>query len=96
HDRGRVAAREIGGMAGSVGGGLAGMWAGCASAAALASPSLLIPVVGEVTTGGACFLGGMVAGLGLGWLGRKAGEQVGEGVYAISTEISEFTWNHSK
>lgn len=48
-DRGRVAAREIGGLAGSIGGGLGGMWAGCAGASLLASPSLVIPVVGEVT-----------------------------------------------
>jgi hypothetical protein len=32
----------------------------------------------------------------LGWLGRKAGEQVGEGLYSISTEISQFTWSNSK
>lgn len=92
-DRGRVAAREIGGVSGSVGGGLAGAWAGCASAALLASPTLAIPVAGEVTTGGACLFGGILGGMGLGWLGRKAGEQAGEGLYDIVNEVSEFRWN---
>lgn len=50
-NRSRIAAREVGGMAGSFGGGLAGMWAGCASVAALASPSLVVPVAGAVSTG---------------------------------------------
>ena len=91
-DRSRVAAREIGGLVGGVGGGLGGMWAGCASAGLLASPSLVLPVVGEVTTGGACFVGGILGGLGVGWLGRKAGEVAGEEIYRISNEVSEFRW----
>lgn len=95
-ERGRIAAREIGRMAGSIGGGLGGMWAGCASASLLASPSLVIPVVGEITTGGACLVGGMFAGLGFGWLGRKAGEHFGEGLYAIVNEVSEFRWTNPK
>lgn len=95
-DRSRIAAREIGGMAGSIGGGLGGMWAGCASASLLASPSLVIPVVGEITTGGACLVGGMFAGLGFGWLGRKAGEHLGEGVYSIVNELSEFRWTNTR
>ncbi|MDQ6638067.1 MAG: hypothetical protein M3Z15_00175 [Pseudomonadota bacterium] len=90
--RNRVGAREIGGLVGSVGGGLGGMWAGCASAGLLASPSLVLPVVGEVTTAGACFAGGLLGGLGIGWLGRKAGEAVGDEVYRISNEVSEFRW----
>jgi hypothetical protein len=50
-DRGRMAAREIGGAAGSTGGGL-----------------------------------------GVGWIGRKAGEAAGEGLYDIYDEVSEFRW----
>jgi hypothetical protein len=91
-DRGRVAAREIGGAAGSVGGGLAGMWAGCAAGASLASPSLVVPLWGEVSTGGACLVGGILGGLGVGWLGRQAGEAAGEGLYEIYNELSAFQW----
>jgi len=91
-DRSRVASREIGGAVGSVGFGLAGMWAGCAGAAALASPSLVVPIVGEVSTGGACLVGGILGGIGVGWLGRKAGEAAGEGLYEIYTEVSDFRW----
>lgn len=91
-DRGRVAAREIGGAAGSVGGGLAGMWAGCAAGASLASPSLVVPLWGEVSTGGACLVGGILGGMGVGWLGRRAGEAAGEGLYEIYNEVSAFQW----
>jgi hypothetical protein len=91
-DRNRVAAREVGGLVGSVGGGLGGMWAGCAGFAALASPSLVVPVVGEVSTGGACLVGGILGGLGVGWLGRRAGEAAGEGLYDMVNEMSEFRW----
>lgn len=92
-DRARVAAREVGGLAGSVGGGLAGMWAGCASASLLVSPSLGLPLVGGVTTGGACLVGGMLGGLGIGWLGRQAGEWAGDEVYEMSNHLSEFGWS---
>lgn len=95
-DRGRVAAREVGGLIGSFGAGLGGMWAGCATAATLASPSLVIPVVGKVTTGGACLVGGMFAGLGFGWLGHKAGEAAGEGLYTIVNEVSDFRWSKAQ
>lgn len=91
-ERDRVTARELGGLAGSVGGGLGGMWAGCASAALLVSPSLTLPVVGEVTTGGACLVGGLLGGLGFGWLGRSAGEGAGAALYDIVNEVSEFRW----
>jgi hypothetical protein len=91
-DRNRVAAREVGGLVGSVGGGLGGMWAGCAGFAALASPSLVVPVVGEVSTGGACLVGGILGGLSVGWLGRRAGEAAGEGLYDMVNEMSEFRW----
>ena len=91
-ERDRVTARELGGLAGSVGGGLGGMWAGCASAALLVSPSLTLPVVGEVTTGGACLVGGLLGGLGRGWLGRSAGEGAGAALYDIVNEVSEFRW----
>lgn len=88
-DRARVAARQGGGVAGGVVGGWAGAWAGCAGASLLASPSLVLPVVGEVTTGGACLVGGFVGGLGLGALGAWGGEQVGETAYDYVTKL---TW----
>lgn len=86
-ERGRVAAREAGGIVGGVAGGIGGAWAGCATFAALASPSLVIPVVGEVGTGGACLVGGLVGGLGLGWLGNEAGRAVGVALYDFTTSL---------
>lgn len=65
------------------------MLAGCVSAAALASPSLAIPVIGEITTGGACLIGGLVGGLSLGYVGHRLGGAIGSAVY---TTVSEFTW----
>ena len=88
-DRGRVAAREIGGAAGGIGGGIGGGWAGCATAALLVSPSLTIPIVGEVSEGAACFVGGIMGGAGAGYLGRRAGSAAGEGLYDFVTEL---TW----
>lgn len=91
-DRGRISAREIGGTVGSLGGGVGGAWAGCAGAAALVSPSLVVPIIGGVSTGGACVVGGILGGMGVGFLGRKVGEAAGERVYHLYTEVSEFTW----
>lgn len=88
--RSAVAAREIGATGGSILFGTGGMWAGCATAAALASPSLVLPIVGEVTTGGACLMGGLIGGLGLGYVGHRAGAVIGSTVY---TQVSEFTWS---
>lgn len=84
-ERGRVAAGETGGIVGGVAGGVGGAWAGCATLAMLASPSLVIPVVGEVGTGGACLVGGIVGGLGLGWLGNEAGRAAGVALYDFTT-----------
>lgn len=81
NERELVGSRQIGGAIGSVGGMLGGAWAGCASLGALASPSLVVPVVGEVSTGTACFIGGVLGGLGVGAIGRWGGERVGEAVY---------------
>jgi hypothetical protein len=91
-DQARVAAREIGGATGSVAFGMAGAWAGCAGFAAIASPSLVLPLVGEVSTGGACLIGGILGGIGIGFVGRKAGEAAGEAAYHLYNEVSEFTW----
>jgi hypothetical protein len=55
-DRGRVAAREIGGSVFGIVGGSGGLWLGCASGASLVSWSIVIPVVGEEAIGGAVSL----------------------------------------
>ncbi|SCX77805.1 hypothetical protein [Nitrosospira sp. Nsp13] len=80
-ERSRVTAEEVGGLAGGVGFGMAGFWAGCATFAAYASPTLTIPVVGEVTTGTACLVGGFIVGGGLGYAGRKSGRAIGSAAY---------------
>ena len=61
---------------------------------ALASPALLIPFAGELTEGGACVIGGILGGLGFGWLGNSAGRSTGEGLYKILNEVSEFSWSN--
>lgn len=89
-DRARVAAQEVGATGGSIFLGTGGMWVGCASAAALASPSLVLPIVGEVTTGGACLVGGLIGGLGLGLVGHRVGRAIGS---VAHTTWSEFSWD---
>jgi hypothetical protein len=82
NERGRTAAREIGGVAGSVVvgryGGLAGAWAGVATFELVGSPTLVIPVVGEITEGAMAVVGGVVGfffgGL-IGWVGGRAGAE---------------------
>jgi hypothetical protein len=82
-----VTSREIGGVVGAASFGSAGMWAGCFAFSAAVSPSLVLPVVGEVTTGGACLVGGLVGGLGLGWAGHQLGRQAGENIYNFATQM---------
>jgi hypothetical protein len=86
-ERGRVAAREIGGLGGAAAGAWGGTWAGCAALAAIASPSLVLPIVGEVTTGGACLVGGIAGGFGAGWIGAILGQWAGEAAYDFSTNL---------
>ncbi|MDZ5648159.1 hypothetical protein [Nitrospirillum sp. BR 11828] len=79
--RALIAAGEAGGIAGSVVGarygGLAGAWAGATTFAALGSPSLAIPLVGEITEGGAVVIGGFVGFFFGGLLGWSAGHAGG-------------------
>jgi hypothetical protein len=88
-DRSRVAARETGGLLGAAAGGTAGAWAGCLSLALITSPSLAVPVVGEVTEGAACLVGGIMGSVGVGWLGRTAGRASGEAIYEF---VTDFQW----
>lgn len=87
--RGRMVAREYTGLGVGVASGLGGAWAGCVTAAALGSPTLLLPVVGEVAEGTLCAVGGILGGLGVGWLGREAGKAGGEAVYDF---VTTFRW----
>jgi hypothetical protein len=91
-DRARVAARQGGGIIGGVVGGWGGAWAGCASLSVLASPSLSIPIWGEVSTGGACLIGGILGGFGIGALGAWGGEKAGQAAYDYATHV---TWINS-
>lgn len=86
--QGRVAAREVGGLGGAAAGAWGGTWAGCAALAAIASPSLVLPIVGEVTTGGACLVGGIAGGFGAGWIGAILGQWAGEAAYDFSTNLA--------
>lgn len=88
-NRGRTAAREYTGLGFGVAGGAGGAWAGCVALAALGSPTLVLPVIGEVTEGGLCVVGGILGGLGVGWLGREAGKATGEAAFDFA---STFRW----
>jgi hypothetical protein len=87
--RARTAAREYTGLGFGVAGGAGGAWAGCATLATLGSPSLVLPIVGEVTEGGLCLVGGIVGGFGGGWLSREVGKKAGETAYDI---VTTFRW----
>lgn len=87
--RGCVAAREYTGLGGGVAGGVGGGWAGCATLAAIGSPSLALPIVGEVTEGGLCLVRGILGGLGVGWLGHQAGQVAGASAYDF---VTTFRW----
>ena len=87
--RARTAAREYTGLGAGVAGGSGGAWAGCATLAALGSPSLVVPIVGEVTEGSLCLAGGILGGLGGGWLSREAGKRAGEAAYDF---VTTFRW----
>lgn len=81
-------AREGGGVGIGMLSGWGGMWAGCAGLAALVSPSLVVPIVGEVTTGGACVVGGIAGGAGPGWLGYLLGSWAGEATYDLERAVA--------
>ena len=87
--RRRVAAREYTGLGVGVASGAGGAWAGCVTLAALGSPTLVLPVVGEVAEGTLCAVGGVLGGIGVGWVGREAGKAGGEAVYDF---VTTFRW----
>ncbi|MDQ6628469.1 MAG: hypothetical protein M3Z29_08485 [Pseudomonadota bacterium] len=87
--RGRVAAREYTGLGSGAAGGVGGAWAGCVALAALGSPSLVLPVIGEVAEGTLCAVGGILGAIGVGWLGREAGRTAGAAAYDF---VASFRW----
>jgi hypothetical protein len=90
-DRTRVAVREGAGAVGSAVGGWAGAWVGCTTLASFASPSLIIPIWGEVTEAGACAVGGIVGMLAGGALVGSASSQAGETAYEIGKTYFKWT-----
>jgi hypothetical protein len=80
-DRERIASQESGKLAAGTAGGIGGAWAGCALGATIASPSLVMPVIGEVTTSGACMAGGIVGGIGTSSLLSGVGGKISTKVY---------------
>lgn len=87
--RGRVVAREYTGLGAGMAGGAGGAWARCVALGALESPSLMLLVIGEVTEGVLCAVGGILGAIGVGWAGREAGESSGAAVYDFATT---FRW----
>ena len=85
--RGKVAAVEISGVAVGAAGGTLGYWgggvAGAAWAGTWAAPTLVIPVVGEITEGAAIVIGGVAGALFFGWAGHEVGKAGGERVWQL-------------
>jgi hypothetical protein len=92
--RGKVAAQQVGGMAGSVVaaryGGLGGAWAGAELFLLLGSPALAIPVVGEITEGGAMMAGSVFGFFAGGLFGWKTGQAAG----GLIWQLAPITWKN--
>lgn len=92
NERKRVATEEVAGAAGGLAGGTCGYWAGGLAGAAWAgtwaAPTLVIPVVGEITEGGAIIIGGIAGALFLGWVGHKAEKAAG----GLLWELAPIEW----
>ncbi|MCC7150391.1 MAG: hypothetical protein IT501_00185 [Rubrivivax sp.] len=86
-DRSRVAAGQAGSIALGAAGGAAGAWAGCATGAMLLSPTLVLPIIGELGTGGGCLIGGIIGAFGVGAAGAMAGEHAGTAAYDFVTQL---------
>jgi predicted aconitase with swiveling domain len=86
-DRSRVASGQAGAIVGGAAGGAGGAWAGCLAGAALLSPSLILPVIGELGTGGGCLIGGIVGAFGFGAAGAAVGEKAGTKTYDFVTRM---------
>lgn len=91
-NRARVASGQVGSVVGGAVGGAGGAWAGCVAGAALLSPSLVLPIIGELGTGGGCLVGGIVGAFGFGAAGAAAGETAGKTTYDFVTNIEWKRW----
>ncbi len=88
-DRNRVASGQAGSIVGGAAGGAGGAWAGCIAGAAILSPSLVLPIVGEIGVGGGCLIGGIVGAFGFGAAGAAVGERAGTATYDF---VTRFEW----
>ena len=86
-ERARVVAGQTGVIGGAALGGAGGAWAGCAALASLASPSMVVPLYGQLSTGGACALGGALGAFGGGFLGGWLGETAAAAAYDYATRL---------
>lgn len=91
-DRARVASGQAGAIVGGAAVGAGGAWAGCLAGAALLSPTLVLPIVGEIGTGGGCLIGGVAGALGFGAAGAVVGENASTAAYDF---ITNFKWVRS-
>ncbi len=86
-ERGKVLAQQVGGVAESLAGarygGFAGAWAGTAAFTLAGSPTLMIPVVGEITEAGAAVAGGVIGFFFGGASGWKLGQTGGGLVWQL-------------
>ena len=89
-DRARVASGQAGSIVVGAAVGAGGAWAGCLAGAALLSPSLVLPIVGEIGTAGGCLIGGIVGAFGFGAAGAAVGEHAGTATYDF---VTHFEWN---
>jgi hypothetical protein len=82
NQRAKVATVEISGATVGAASGTLGYWgggvAGAAWAGTWAAPTLVIPVIGEITEGAAIVIGGIAGALFFGWAGHEAGKAGGE------------------
>jgi hypothetical protein len=51
----------------------------------------LCPLLGEEATGGACVIGGLLGGIGIGFGAQKVGESAGGGAYDF---IAKLSWDN--
>ena len=83
--RGRVAAREGGGLVGGTVGGWAGAKGGCAAGAAV---GVWFEGVGAAP---GCLIGGVIGGLGIGYAGSRVGSWLGEQAFDFTHSVIEWS-----
>jgi hypothetical protein len=86
--KGRLAARELGGLTGGIAGGWAGAELGCEAGALV---GVWFEGIGAVP---GCAIGAIVGGFGLGWAASEAGSALGE--WTFHTGSTFVQWSASK